>query len=55
METIKFTKGELAMLFEMVTKSGATGPDAATLGALYAKIRAANDRANPAKAPAGGA
>lgn len=54
METIKFSRAEIAMLFELASKAAAIGSEAATLGALYSKIKAANDRANPAKVPSGG-
>ena len=50
METIKFDKAEVSMLVQLLNEAAAKGPDAATLGRLYAKVKAASDRLNPPKA-----
>jgi hypothetical protein len=55
MDKIAINAKESAMLLELLTKAAATGPDAAVLASCYAKVKAANDRLNPKKAPPGGA
>lgn len=42
------TPGQAKLLFELVTRAAAGGPDAANLAALYASVKAADAYLNPA-------